>query len=335
MSRHLGIPLAILVGAMLACGLAGWRWIGEPLSTTGIDLLFGQVYLTRESAPVGAREHASNEVLLGGLDPTEVVDARLVVLPQEVFFWGPTYPGFAQTRLSANELNALLGAMEAGPAFVNPANGQILCIERSEAGGSNSAPCDDGEAWRETHEKTRLSTLVSQGMSVLQLRFPDGRLGEVWMYVADDVLAYSAEELNELPVEGVIAGGSRLVEPLMARAVIPPAPVLWPEKTAEWANATAARRLGSRYRDAVGLLRNLDTLRQVVGEVQQIRPVEGEGGNWSSAWMDSMSMQLLLWVEGSRGEGVVRMDGWECWEAEIMAQGRLVELTPELICPET
>jgi hypothetical protein len=335
MNRHLGIPLAILIGGMLACGLAAWRWIGEPLSTTGIDLLFGQVYLTRESAPVGAREHASNEILLGGLDPTEAVDARLVVLPQEVFFWGPAYPGFAQTRLSASELSGLLGAMEAGPAFVNSANGETLCIERSGAGGSNTAPCDDAVEWGETHEEVRLSALVRPGMSVLQLRFPDGRLGEVRMYVADNVLAYSAEELSELPVEGVIVGGSRLVEPLVARAAIPPVPVLWPEKTAEWANATAARRLGSRYRDAVGLLASLDTLRQVVGEVQQIRPVEGEGGNWSSAWMDSRSMQLLLWVKGGHGEGVVRMDGWECWEAEMMAQGRLVELTPEVICPES
>jgi len=51
--------------------------------------------------------------------------------------------------------------------------------------------------------------------------------------------------------------------------------------------------------------------------------------------MDSRSMQLLLWVKGGHGEGVVRMDGWECWEAEMMAQGRLVELTPEVICPES
>jgi hypothetical protein len=172
-------------------------------------------------------------------------------------------------------------------------------------------------------------------MAVLQLRFPDGRLAEFRMYQANGVLAYLTVELNEAAVQGLLSSEKDLIDRLAARAVIPPTAVLWPEQTAEWANARAARRLGRHYRQALDFLLSIEALRQMVGEVQELRPVAGEGGNYASTWMDASSLQLLLRVTGDRGEGVVRMRGWECWEAEMMAEGRLVDLTSGFICPET
>lgn len=325
--------LAVL-GVMLTCAVAGWRLIGERLMTTGFDALFGQVYLTRASAPISAREHVSNEVLLGGLASSDDVGARLVVPPQEVYFWGPAYAGFAQVALTADEAHDLITAMTAGPLFINPYTGQILCVEGSGVGQPVSAPCAVGAERQQIHDETRMSASMAPGMAVLQLRYPDGRLAEYELYLAGGVLAYSTVELNEPAVHGYLTSGGDLLGPLLARANIPPAAVLWPEQTAEGANARAVRRLGRRYREAVEFVSSLETLRHVVGEVQEIRPVAGEGGNWSSTWMDSSSLQLLLRVTGDQGEGVVRMSGWECWEAEMMTAGRLVDLTSGMSCPE-
>jgi hypothetical protein len=333
-SRNVLFAVIAMLGEVLACAVLGWLLIGETLMTTGFDALLGQVYLTRESAPISGRESVSTEVLLGELAASDDVGARLVILPEEVYLWGPAYAGFAQARLTADEAHDLIAAMAAGPLFTSSDTLEILCVEGSGVGQPVTAPCAVGTERQQIHDEIRMSASRAPGMAVLQLRFPDGRLAEYELYLASGVLAYSAVEVNEPDIHGYLSSGGDRLAPLLARASIPPAAVLWPEQTAARANARAARRLGRRYREAVEFVSSLETLRQVVGEVQEIRPVEGEAGNWSSAWMDSSSLQLLLRVTGDQGEGVVRMSGWECWEAEMMAAGRLVELTPGIVCPE-
>jgi len=337
MRRKNAFRLAILglLTVVLACSMTCWLGIGETFLISGIDALFGQIYLSRGSGPPSARSYVSNELLLEDWRPSGELEARLIALPAEAYFWGPAYAGFAQTVLATDELDGLLQAMRAGPAFVDSYPGEVLCIEWSEGGEKPPAPCEAGNTWRELHDETRMAGSMDPEISVLQVRWPDGRLAEYRMYSADGELAYSTEELNEPIVQGFMQAGSEVVAPLTARARIQPVPVLWPDDTAERANARAVRRLGRRYGEAVELVRRLETLRQVVGEVQEIRPAEGKGGNWSSAWMDSISLQLLLRVTGDRGEGVVRMSGWDCWEAELLAEGRLVDLTSGFTCPET
>ena len=324
-----------LLMVVLACSIAWWLNLGETFLVSGIDALFGQIYLSRGSGPPSARNYVSNEILLDGGRPSGELEARLIALPAEAYFWGPAYAGFAQTALAGDELEGLLQAMRAGPAFLDSNSGEVLCIEWLEGSATPPAPCEAGNTWRELHDATRMGGSMEPEISVLQVRWPDGRLAEYRMYSADGVLAYSTEELNEPIVQGLMQAGSEVVVPLTARARIQPVSVLWPDDTAERANGCAVRRLGRRYRDAVEFVRRLETLRQVVGEVQEIRPAEGKGGNWSSTWMDSTSLQLLLRVKGDQGDGVVRLRGWDCWEAELLAEGRLVDLTSGFTCPGT
>jgi len=333
-SRNVMLAVLAMLGEMLACSVGIWLPIGETLMTTGFDALLGQVYLTRESAPISGRESVSTEVLLGGLAATEDVGALLVILPEEVYLWGPAYAGFAQAPLTAEEAHDLIAAMAAGPLFTSSDTREILCVEGSGVGQPVRAPCAVGTERQQIHDEIRMSASRAPGMAVLQLRFPDGRFAEYELYLASGVLAYSAVEVNEPDVHGYLSSGGDLLAPLLARASIPPAAVLWPEQSAERVNARTARRLGRRYREAVEFVGSLETLHQVVGEVQEIRPVEGEAGNWSSTWMDSSSLQLLLRVTGDQGEGVVRMSGWECWESEMMVAGRLVDLTSGYVCPD-
>lgn len=333
-SRVIALLVLTLLSATLACGVVGWRLRVDRLMTTGVDALFGQIYLTRESAPVSAREYASNEVLLGGLQRADELDARLVVLPQETYRWDPAYAGFAQVPLSDEQAIDLLAAMTEGPVFTDPYAGRAGCFERSATGEAEEAACDEAAIWQQIHDESRMSASMNPGMAALQLRLPDGRIAEYRMYSAGELVAYSTVELNEPALQGFIPSGRGLVDPLVARALIPPGDVLWPELSAERANLRAARRLGGHYQEAVELLDSLETLRQVVGEVREVRPAAGEGGNWSSTWMDSSSLQLLLWVRGDEGEGVVRMAGWECWDAEMMAEGKLIDLTSGLLCPD-
>jgi hypothetical protein len=261
------------------------------------------------------------------------MQARWVVLPGEATSWGPAYPGFADTLLTEGEVTDLLAAMADGSAFISPDTRIVLCIVWPEGGTAEARQCQEGAEARELHDRIRMSASRTPGIYALQLRSPQGALAEYRFYSADGMLAYSSLEPNEPAIEGILSVDAALLDALAARAAVRHPDVIWPGATTEEANARAARRLGRRYEQALEVLRGLESLSQILGEVDEFRPVEGQGGNWSSTWMDSQSMQLLLWVRGGKGEGVVRMSGWDCWEAELAAEGRLVDLTSGIVCP--
>jgi hypothetical protein len=322
-----------MVGLPLICCGLGLLLTGETLLTTGVEAFFGQVRLTRESGPMAARAYVSNELLLGNARLSEVAEASLILLPQEVYFWDPSYVGFARAVLTEEEALQLLGSMASGHLFSSPDTRQVLCVQRNAGAEAKLAACEEGPQWQAIHRETRLSAELDPGMSALQLQFDDGRLAEYRLYSANGLLAYSAVEFNQPAVEGYFPASDEALQLLAARAVVEPTAVLWPEQTADEANAHASRLLGRRYLGALDFLHALEPLRSALGRIREIRPAAG--GNWSSTWMDSSSLQLLLRVTGDHGEAVVMVRGDECWAAEMMYQARLYDLTHGFNCPGT
>ena len=321
-------------GGMLAlllfcCGMGVWR-TGEVFWTSGIEVFFGQVRLTKESGPLPARAYVSNELLLGGVHPSEVVEAFLIMLPHEVYFWDPFYIGFKRAELTGEETHQLLGSLTAGNLFTSSYGEPILCARRlAEA---ELTACEEGPRWQAIHQETRLAAELEPGISVLQLQFGDGRLAEYRLYSADGLLAYSAVEVNQVPVEGYLVSAGEALQSIAARAVVEPIGVIWPEQSADEANAHAERLLGRRYVGALGLLSGLEPLHLTLGRIREIRPAEG--GNWSSTWSESTSLRLLFRVTGDNGEAAVMVEGGECWDAEMMYGGKLIDLTSGAVCPE-
>jgi hypothetical protein len=165
----------------------------------------------------------------------------------------------------------------------------------------------------------------------LQFHLADGRLAEYSLYTANGLLAYSASEVNEVAVEGCAAAAGEALQSIAARAVVEPIGVIWPEESADEANAHAARLLG-RFRGALEFLGGLEPLHLTLGQIREIRPAEG--GNWSSTWMDSDAVQLLFRVTGEDGEAAVMVEGGECWDAEMMYRGKWIDLSSGAVCPE-
>jgi hypothetical protein len=316
----------LLVGCVL-----GMLRTGEVFLTSGIEVFFGQVRLTRESGPLSGRAYVSNELLLGGVHPSEVIEASLILLPQEVFFWDPFYIGFERAELTGEETRRLLGSLTSGNLFTSSYGRPILCARRIAESEAELTACEEGPEWQAIHQETRLAAELEPGISVLQFQFGDGRLAEYRLYSANGWLAYSSVEVTDVPVEGYLAAAGEGLPSMATRAVVEPIAVIWPEQSADEANAHAARLLG-RYGGALGFLVGLEPLHLTLGRIREIRPAEG--GNWSSTWMDGSSLQLLLRVTGDNGEAAVMVKGGECWDAEMMYGGKLIDLTFGAVCPE-
>ena len=321
-----GMLALLLVGCVL-----GMLRTGEVFLTSGIEVFFGQVRLTRESGPLSGRAYVSNELLLGGVHPSEVIEASLILLPQEVFFWDPFYIGFERAELTGEETRRLLGSLTSGNLFTSSYGRPILCARQIAESEAELTACEEGPEWQAIHQETRLAAELEPGISVLQFQFGDGRLAEYRLYSANGWLAYSSVEVTDVPVEGYLAAAGEGLPSMATRAVVEPIAVIWPEQSADEANAHAARLLG-RYGGALGFLVGLEPLHLTLGRIREIRPAEG--GNWSSTWMDGSSLQLLLRVTGDNGEAAVMVKGGECWDAEMMYGGELIDLTFGAVCPE-
>jgi hypothetical protein len=316
---------------LVACGL-GLLLTGEVFLTSGIDVFFGQVRLSRESGPTPARAYVSNELLLGDVQPSEVVEASWILLPQEVYFWDPFYVGFTRADLTGEEALQHLESLTSGRLFTSPYGGPILCAQRIAGAEAELNACEEGAQWQTIHQETRLTAELDPGMSVLQFQFGDGRLAEYRLYSANGLWAYSAIEVNQVPVEGYLTASAEALQRVAARAVVEPIGVLWPEQSADDANSRAARLLGRRYLGALDFLRGLESLHLSLGRIREIRPAEG--GNWSSTWMEGTSVQLLLRVIGDNGEAAVMVHGGACWDGEMMYRGNWIDLTSAPVCPE-
>ncbi len=78
--------------------------------------------------------------------------------------------------------------------------------------------------------------------------------------------------------------------------------------------------LGDRYNAALFVVRESSLIREVFGDILEIRPALGTN-NYSS-WMDSTSVFLTLRVQGTRGEGAVIVQGDDCFNLEMVVRRR-------------
>jgi hypothetical protein len=319
------------VCGLLICGLAVSP-AAERLWISGPDAFFGQVRLTQDSGALSVKDYASNELLKGQIADSEIAGGTLFLLPQDVYFWDPYFPGFPRAELSEQEATTLAARLVSGRRFEAAYGKPAVCWHDAEDGSQTSSTCGEGAALQRLHQQTRLQAGLDPGPRVLQIRLKDGRMAQVKLYQTEGGLAFTAEQPNLVPIEGFVDGSVVELSAMVARAQVEPVNVIWPEVTADRANARAARRLGSRYRQALEHVQSRDDIRQVVGAMREVRPAQG--ANYSSDWMDSHSLHLTLRAKGEWGEAVVMVRGDQCWQVEMMAGGLLYDGMPGGACSE-
>ena len=318
------------VCSLLICGLAVYP-AAERLWISGLDAFFGEVRLTRNSGPLTPRDYASNALLKGEIALSEITHGTLFVLPQEAYFWAPDYLGFPRAHLSEQEASDLATLLLSGSRFEAAYGEPVMCWPAATAALATPSVCSEGPALHYLHQQARLQSGLEPVRYVLQFRLRDGRLAEARLYPSQTGMAYTAEQPNRVPLEGFVEGSVAELRTKAAQAEVGSVDALWPEMTADRANALAARRLGDRYRRALGFLQSLQAVQHEVGPIREIRPALGRNG--SSDWMDSHEMLLTLRVLGEDGVAVVLMRGDRCWSVEMAAGGVFLDLTDGLVRP--
>jgi hypothetical protein len=166
----------------------------------------------------------------------------------------------------------------------------------------------------------------------LQFFLTRGRLVEIRVYNTDRGVAYKPYEVSGDWWLYGLTDSSALLSELSSRASLPSIAVLWPEKNANQANARAARVLGKKYPLILNTLRDSAEVREVFGDIKDIRPAVGK--NIYTSWMDSTSLFLTLRIRGVHGEGVMIVQGYNCFQLQMIMQGRPIDSERVDICPQ-
>jgi len=296
------------------------------------EILFGQVALARETKPPSAQAYQSAEFVLQQVAFSEIEQAFFIPLHDEVLLWDPWYAGFPRTELNEDEVRATQQYLTAGRLFYqNPDGNSYQCVTRTSMQEPRLETCADGEQYMNQYVAYQWDAEQNQTVGVLQFFLTDGRLAEFRVYPSEDGIAYTPYELSgDWWLDGV-ADSSPMLEELSSRATLPPISTLWPELTADRANARAAQIIGKRYRLAVQIIQDSPTVGEIFGPIQEIRPAIGK--NLYSSWMDSNSVFLTFRVLGTRGEGAVIVEGNECFHLQIVFQGIPMDGGASEVCP--
>lgn len=319
----------VLLASLLACGFL--------VVMTGIlinnfaGLLTGQISLSRDTRPILARKYMSAEILLNQVALSEIQQAVYTDLQDDVLFWDPYYPGFARTELSHDEIRDLLQTLSAGDLVYQTTDGNSYqCVIQDMVQPPKLEHCAEGKALMDQFTDAQWDASQNKTVGVLQFHLTNGRLAEVRVFRAGEMLAYDPlEKTGDWWFKGITAG-SPLLDQIAARAALSPIPVLWPNLSAGEANTRAARIIGNRYQTALDLVRGSPAVREVFGEIHEIRPAAGI--NDYSSWMDSTSIFLTLRVTGSHGEGAVIIQGYDCFDLQMVFQGRPLDDGSSYIC---
>ncbi len=295
------------------------------------EILLGQVSLARETKPLYPRDFASEDFLLNQVDPSEIEKAEYIALREDALFWDPGYVGFARTALNREEIVTLQQILSSGNLFHRSADGESYeCVTWDASSTPALASCQKGDVYMEDFLIFRWEAEQNGAVGVLQFTLKDGRLAEIRVFPAERGLAFTPFEKNgEWWVDG-ISGPLPLLNDLSTRATLDPIRVLWPGLSAGRANARAARMLGNRFNAALAVIRESIEIREVFGEISDIRPALGT--NHYSSWMDSSSVFLTFRVRGTRGEGAVIIRGDDCFDLEIVFEGVPVEDRQGFFC---
>ena len=322
------VSLSVLLILLTAARLPSM----ERIITSFPGVLLGQVVLTRETTPLSARAYQSAEFVLNQVALSEIEQAVYIVLYDDVLFWDPQYVGFARVELNDDEIRAVQKLLSAGTLFHPMPDGDSYeCVTRNPLQEPERVACAEGEETMGQYLSLRWDAEDHRSVGVLQFSLTGGRLAEIRVYPSDRGLAFTPYEIGgEWWLDGVTAS-SPLLEELSARATLPSMLVLWPEMTAAQANARAARILGNRYQPALAVIQNSSAVREVFGEIQEIRPAAGN--NHYQSWMESTSVFLTFRVVGARGEGAVIIRGYDCMALQMVFKGIPVANGRSTICP--
>ena len=171
----------------------------------------------------------------------------------------------------------------------------------------------------------------AESVGVLQLNLSEGNLAEIRVYRTPSGLAFEPyEKTGDWWLNG-IGSPSPLLESLADRASLHPIEILWPRMSASMANDRAARIIGERYWKALEFVKESPSILRVFGEIQDIRPAVGL--NSYASWMDSTSIFLTFRVIGSRGEGAVIVQGYDCLDMQMVFRGVPIDDGGIYVCP--
>jgi hypothetical protein len=324
--------LAILILVVIIICLMGLQPV-ETILINFPEILLGQVSLSRETKPLYPRAFASEDFLLNRVNPSEIEKAEYIALREDALFWESDYVGFARTVLSHKEIVTLQQILSSGKLFHRSADGDsYMCVTRNASHIPALEPCAQGKQYLDRFMAYQQEAQEKGAVGVLQFTLSDGRLAEIRVFPAEQGVAYTPYEKNgDWWIDGISPPLS-LINELSTRTMLAPIPVLWPELSAGRANARAARMLGHRYNSSLVVVQESIVVREVFGEILEIRPALGTN-NYSS-WMDSTSLFLTLRVQGTRGQGAVIIQGDDCFDLEIVFEGVLVEDGSGYICPQ-
>ncbi len=318
-----------LLAILLLCGFL--------LITTGSfiasfpDILMGQVHLSPLTRPVSPRKYLSAELLLNQVALSEIKQAFYIDLQDDVLFWDPYYVGFPRSELSRDEIRDLLQTLSAGDFVYQTTDGNSYqCVIQDMVQPPRLEPCTEGKALMDQYTDAQWDASQNKTVGVLQFHLTNGRLAEVRVFRTGQILAYDPhEKTGDWWFKGITAT-SALLDQISARVAPAPIPVIWPHLSTDVVNARAARIIGNRYQIALDLIRSSPAVREVFGEIQEIRPAAGIN-NYAS-WMDSTSIFLTLRVTGIRGEGAVIIQGYDCFDLQMVFQGGPLDDGSAYIC---
>jgi len=304
----------------------------ERMVTSFPEILLGQVILARETKPLFPHAYQSAEFVLNQVPLSEVEQAVYIALDEDVLFWEPQYVGFPRTELSADEIRAIQQLLSKGNLIHRmPDGNSYQCVTRNPSQAPKLETCAQGKVYMDQYVSHQRDAEQNQAVGVLQFSLAGGRLAEIRVYRSDRGLAYTPyEKGGDWWLDGVTAS-SPLLDELSARVTLPAISALWPEMTAAQANARAARIIGSRYRPALEIIKNSTAVHKTFGDIQEIRPATGN--NYYSSWMDSTSVFLTFRVVGARGEGAVIIQGYDCFDLQMVFKSIPVDDGSSYICP--
>ncbi len=297
------------------------------------EILLGQVSLAHETKPLYPRDFASEDFLLNQVNPSKIKNAEYIVLREDALFWDSDYVGFARTKLNREEIIALQQILSSGDLFHRSADGESYeCVTRDASQIPALEPCTQGMKYMNQYMAYKQAAEEKGTVGVLQFTLNDGRLAEIRVFPAELGLAFTPyEKRGDWWIDG-ISGPLPMLSDLSTRAALAPIPVLWPELSAERANARAAHVLGNRYNAALFVIRESSAVREVFGDILELRPARGTN-NYSS-WMDSTSVLITLRILGTNGEGALIIQGDDCFDLDMVFMGDPVEDRQGYYCPK-
>jgi hypothetical protein len=309
-----------------------WLFILQPLIPSFPEIFLGQVSLTRETKSLPPNKYLSAEFVLGQVDPSDILHAVYIDLEKDVLFWDPYYVGFPRTELSVEEMRQLQTLFSSGNLFDRAPKGDgYQCVDTPVAGGPMLRACPQGEKFMDQFSSALWEADQTDSVGVLKFYLSRGRLAEIRVYPTPSGLAFEPyEKTGDWWLKG-IAPPSPLLETLADRASVHPIEILWPWMSASMANDRAARVLGDQYWKALEFVEESSAMVRVFGDIQDIRPAVGL--NTYASWMDSTSLFLTLRVIGSRGEGAVIVQGYDCLDLRMVFRGVPIEDGEYDVCP--